>query len=85
MILPQSNVREASLAMRNLRNNVLSYSTDGKRFDVHFSVGLAYVGYPDVKDAASWLEVADQAMYLDKATSSGKRRKRSETDDDQAG
>lgn len=85
VILPQSNVREASLAMRNLRNNVLSYSADGKRFDVHFSVGLAYVGYPDVKDAASWLEVADQAMYLDKATSSGKRRKRSETDDDQAG
>ncbi|WP_430462688.1 PAS domain S-box protein [Thalassolituus sp. LLYu03] len=82
VILPQSNVREASMAMRNLRANVLSHSTQAGDFPVHFSIGLAYVGYPDVKDSSSWIEVADQAMYLDKAANShGRKRKLRKTAD----
>ncbi|MCT7361055.1 PAS domain S-box protein [Thalassolituus pacificus] len=71
VVLPQSNVREASLALRNLRNNVLRHQTPTGTFPVHFSIGLAYVGYPDVADANSWIEVADQAMYLDKSAHAG--------------
>lgn len=76
VILPQSNVREASMALGNLRANVLSHSSQGQDFAVHFSIGLAYVGYPDVKDASSWIEVADQAMYLDKAANGQKSKKK---------
>lgn len=71
VVLPQSNVREASLALRNLRTNVLRHQTPTEDFMVHFSIGLAYVGYPDVTDASSWIGVADQAMYLDKTANSG--------------
>ena len=71
VVLPQSNVRDASLALRNLRNNVLRHQTPTGEFPVHFSIGLAYVGYPDVADASSWIEVADQAMYLDKSAHAG--------------
>ncbi|MDK2777465.1 MAG: PAS domain S-box protein [Pseudomonadota bacterium] len=67
VVLPHTNVREAAVAARNLRANVLSHNSQGRDFTVHFSIGLAYVGYPDVTSAANWIEIADQAMYLDKA------------------
>ena len=83
VILPQANVREASSAMKNLRSNVLNHTSQGKEFPVHFSIGLAFVGYPDVKDASSWIEVADQSMYLDKAAHN--KHKRPTPDDDYDG
>lgn len=67
VILPHTNVREAAMAAQNLRANVLNHSSQGNDFSVHFSIGLAYVGYPDVISASSWIEIADQAMYMDKA------------------
>ena len=69
VILPQTGIREASRAAANLRANVLKYSSQGREFHVRFSIGVAFVGYPDVRNASSWIEIADQAMYLDKSSS----------------
>ena len=69
VILPQTGIREASRTAANLRANVLKYSSQGRDFHVHFSIGVAFVGYPDVRNASSWIEIADQAMYLDKSSS----------------
>ncbi len=67
VVLPQSGVPESLQAMHNLRSQVLQFQAREARFPVSMSVGVAYVGYPDVKDVQSWLTVADQAMYLDKS------------------
>ncbi|MAD46631.1 MAG: hypothetical protein CMI02_09720 [Oceanospirillaceae bacterium] len=75
VVLPQTNVREATQAAANLRGNVLTHTSQGRDFHVHFSIGVAFVGYPDVRNASSWIEIADQAMYLDKTSNRGRSDK----------
>ena len=71
VVLPQTGVQDSLQAMHNLRTQVLQFQALETHFPVTMSVGLAFVGYPDVRDVQSWLMVADQAMYLDK---SGRQR-----------
>ncbi|GGY59272.1 hypothetical protein GCM10011297_34820 [Bacterioplanes sanyensis] len=67
VVLPQTTVPEAKSVVDKIRRQVLTFSTDdGCEVAVPFSIGMAYVGYPDVEGPTSWITVADQAMYLDK-------------------
>jgi len=75
VILPHTNVRDAAMAANNLRENVMHHDSQGRDFPVRFSIGVAYVGYPDVRNASTWIEIADQAMYLDKTAGRNNAKK----------
>ena len=67
VVLPQTTAPEAKSVVDKIRRQVLTFSTDdGCEIAVPFSIGMAYVGYPDIDGPTSWITVADQAMYLDK-------------------
>ncbi|ASP39638.1 hypothetical protein CHH28_13570 [Bacterioplanes sanyensis] len=68
VVLPQTTVPEAKSVVDKIRREVLTFDTaSGCTVAVPFSIGLAYVGYPDVTGPNTWISVADQAMYLDKS------------------
>lgn len=67
VVLPQTTVPEAQHVVDKIRREVLTFDTDdGCQVAVPFSIGLAFVGYPDISGPNSWVAAADQAMYLDK-------------------
>ena len=66
ILLPETAIDDAYLAVEKLKNINLSIDHDGHTVAIHFSTGVASIAEVSSGRTEDWLALADERMYADK-------------------